>query len=172
MMSWAFVPPLFFRQAVVVTPSDPLGLSPYMIGLARDCLRESFPELTQCFTRSNKIGVRLETNRKLALSDRKAGLRDRRLLIEPTALGADISVDVPVDYLLPLSLDSGPVISADLSCFHMRTEHVFICFRRAPLMLVEDSTANVAAVACKLPNPTSFRPSRSPLPATLWCCRL
>ena len=38
---------LFFRHPLVSTPSAALGLSPYVCGLARDCLQERSPEFTQ-----------------------------------------------------------------------------------------------------------------------------
>src|ERR1019366_3862341 len=45
----ALVGRLFFRHCLVVTPSAALGLSPYVCGLARDCLKESSPEFTRFF---------------------------------------------------------------------------------------------------------------------------
>lgn len=50
----ALVGRLFFRHCLVVAPSAPLGLSPYMCGLAQDChaasqLRKVSPEFTRLF---------------------------------------------------------------------------------------------------------------------------
>jgi hypothetical protein len=54
-MSRDLVGGLFFRHHLVVTPSTPLAISGYMRGLARDCLKESFPEFTRFFKMARAI---------------------------------------------------------------------------------------------------------------------
>lgn len=43
----ALVDRLFFRHGLVVAPSHTLGLAPYVVSLAQDCLLEVFPEFTR-----------------------------------------------------------------------------------------------------------------------------
>jgi hypothetical protein len=88
---------LFFRQALVVTPSAPLGLSAYMCGLARYCLiAEMSTELARL---SGQVLTTVLDFLQTRNGDRKGGLPDREFRRSKGLRRADIETLITLFFI-------------------------------------------------------------------------